>query len=281
MEPDGPGGTEGLPSPPPTGSPWQPGIPSIREHLPSLVFGGALPIGVYFVVRNHVHTDAQALIVAGCFSVAWIVVQFIRQRTVDVVGAAVLVGFAAGVVTSTLLGGNAYVLKVRDGFFTLLFGIACIVTLYTHDRPAYFYVNRYLSAGKDPLKVSAFDQLHDIPIGRHTFRTLSVVWGVGLVVEASARLTLAELLPTGTFLAVSPFITVSVIGGLFAFTTAYMKRTQIESAALMERMVHQGAPDGARGPGPAPAGDSEPPAPPAPPTTATLPTTPSTPAPPA
>ena len=81
-----------------------------------------------------------------------------------------------------------------------------------------------------------------MPIGRHTFRVLSVVWGIGLVVEASARLTLADMLPTGTFLAVSPFITATVIGGLFAFTVVYTKRTQLESAALMARIVHDAAP---------------------------------------
>ena len=208
---------------------WRPGIPSIREFLPSLLFGAALPIGVYFIVRHHVSSDTQALIIAGCFSVAYILIEFVRQRTVDVVGLAVLIGFALGVITSTLLGGNDYVLKVRDGFFTLLFGLACIVTLYTHDRPAFFYVNRYLSAGTDPAKVSAFDELHDLPLGRHTFRMLSVVWGIGLVVEATTRLTLADVLPTGTFIAISPFITGSVIGGLFAFTVVYTKRTQIWS----------------------------------------------------
>ncbi|HEX4434745.1 MAG TPA: VC0807 family protein [Acidimicrobiales bacterium] len=261
MDPDGPAGTQspsdlqlpGTPTgmPTPTPSSWQPGIPSIREHLPSLIFGGALPIGVYFIVRRHVHTDTQALIVAGCFSVGWILLQFIRQRTVDVVGAAVLVGFALGVISSTVFGGNDYMLKVRDGFFTLLFGIACVVTLFTHDRPAFFYVSRYLSAGKDPAKVSAFDELHELPIGRHTFRTLSVVWGIGLVVEASARLTLAGLLPTGTFIAVSPFITATVIGGLFAFTAIYTKRTQFWSAALVGRIVHDGT-AAAAGPGTAP-----------------------------
>lgn len=245
MEPEGPGGTETPPAPPGPG--WQPGIPSLREHLPSIIFGAALPIGVYFLVRPYMHSDAQALIVAGGCAACWIILQFVRRRNVDVVGAAVLAGFAIGVVTSALLGGNAYVLKVRDGFFTLLVGIACIVTLYTHDRPAFFYVNRYLSAGNDPAKVSAFDRLHDMPAGRHTFRTLSVVWGIGLVVEASARLTLADVLPTGTFLAVSPFITGSVIGGLFAFTAVYLKRSQMESAALMARLVHDAAPD--TGPG--------------------------------
>jgi hypothetical protein len=248
MEPDGAGGTERTPSPQaqaeaeaqPLPDPWRPGIPSIREFLPSLLFGGALPIGVYFIVRHHVSNDTQALIIAGCFSAAWILIEFIRQRTVDVVGVAVLIGFAAGIITSTVFGGNDYMLKVRDGFFTLLFGIACIVTLYTHDRPAFFYVSRYLSAGKDPAKVSAFDELHDLPLGRHTFRTLSVVWGIGLVVEASTRLTLAEMLPTGTFIAVSPFITGSVIGSLFAFTVVYTKRTQIWSMSPDHRSGEEG-----------------------------------------
>ncbi|MGA2931161.1 MAG: VC0807 family protein [Acidimicrobiales bacterium] len=241
MEPEAPGGTGGAPPPPVPA--WQPGIPSIREHLPSLVFGAALPIGVYFLARPHVSTDATALIVAGCFSVGWIVLQFVRQRKVDVVGAVVLLGFAVGVVSSTLLGGNAYVLKVRDAFFTALFGVACIVTLFTHDRPALFYVSRYLSAGNDPDKVSAFDRLHELPIGRHTFRVLSVVWGIGLVVEASCRLTLADIMPTGTFLAVSPVITASVIGGLFAFTALYSRRVQLEAAALGSRMTSRPAPE--------------------------------------
>ena len=188
----------------------------------------------------------------------------VHRITAALIGAAVLVGFALGVISSTLLGGNAYMLKVRDGFFTLLFGVACIVTLYTHDRPALFYVSRYLSAGKDPDKISAFDRLHELPIGRHTFRLLSVVWGIGLVVEASARLTLADVLPTGTFLAVSPFITATVIGGLFAFTAAYVRRARLESAALMARIVHDAAaepsPDHTtdpHGPGPNPGPGSD------------------------
>ena len=199
---------------------------------------------MYFLVRSHVHTDAQALIVAGSFSVAWIVVQFIRQRRVDFVGAIVLSGFAVGVISSTLLGGNAYVLKVRDAAFTALFGIVCVVTIFTHDRPAFFYFSRYLSAGKDPYKVSAFDRLHEHPSGRHTFRVLSVVWGIGLFAEASLRLLLADILPTSRYLAVSPLITAGVIGSLFAFTVVYTKRAQLE-AALAPDLAPAAETDGA------------------------------------
>lgn len=253
MAPEAPGGSAEAPGPYGPEASWQPGIPTIREHLPSLVFGGAVPLGIYFLVRAHVQSDAQALILAGSFSAGWILLQFARQRAIDVVGAAVLLGFAVGVITSTLLGGNAYLLKVRDGFFTLLIGVTCIVTLYTHDRPAYFYVNRYLSAGTDPAKVSVFDRLHEQPIGRHTFRTLSLVWGIGLVVEASTRLTLADVLPTAWYLVFSPFVTAIGIGGLFAFTVVYTKRNQLWSAAMVGRVEQDGtaAAGGAAEDGPA------------------------------
>jgi hypothetical protein len=237
MEPaPGPGQAEPTPTTA-AADDWQPGVPSVREHLPSIIWGAALPIAVYFVVRHHVHTDTQALIIAGCFSAAWIIIQFIRQRKIDVVGAIVLFGFVVGVVSSTLLGGNAYVLKVRDAFFTVIFGVACIVTIYTHERPALFYVSRYLSAGNDPGRVAAYNMLHELPTGRHTFRVLSVVWGIGLIIEATFRMVLAEMLHTSTFLAVSPAITATVIGSLFAFTVLYSKRAQAEAAALNVAMA--------------------------------------------
>jgi hypothetical protein len=253
----------GPPTTPARADGWQPGIPSIREHLPSIVWGAALPLAVYFLVRSHVHTDTQALIIAGGFSVAWIMFQFVRERRIDTVGMLVLFGFAVGVVSSTLLGGNAYVLKVRDAFFTAIFGVVCIVTIFTHERPALFYVGRYLSAGNDPEKKTAYDELIDLPTGRHTFRVLSVVWGIGLVAEAVTRMTLADLLPTGTFLAVSPFITASMLGSLFAFTVVFTKRSQLESAALLGAAATSAAPtttapsadDGTPGPAPQPADD--------------------------
>ena len=77
--------------------------------------------------------------------------------------------------------------------------------------------------------MAAYDELHEVPIGRHTFRVLSVVWGIGLIVEAGSRMTLAELLPTNTFLEVSPFVTGSVLGSLFAFTVVFVRRSQLET----------------------------------------------------
>ena len=74
------------------------------------------------------------------------------------------------VITSTLLGGNAYVLKVRDGFFTA----ALRRRLHRHalhPRPPRLLLRQPLPLRRQgPRKVSAFDRLHELPIGRHTFR---------------------------------------------------------------------------------------------------------------
>jgi hypothetical protein len=66
-------------------------------------------------------------------------------------------------------------------------------------------------------------------------------------------MTLADLVPTGTFLAVSPFITATLIGGLFAFTVAYSKRAQIEAAAMFRSLQETAADDAREGVSPAPA----------------------------
>lgn len=227
MEPEGP-------VVPAAARSWEPGVPSLRTLLPSVIGGAVVPLTVYLLVRHSVRSDAQALIIAGFFPAAWIVFEFTRDRRIDPIGAIILFGFAVGVITSTLLGGNAYVLKARDSALTAVFGIVCLVTLYTHKRPAIFYVGRFLSAGNDPEKVAAYDQLHNVPTGERTFRVLTAVWGVGLLTEASIRLVLAKVLHTGVFLAVSPMISAVCIGGMFAFTVRYSNRAQQRGAALLE-----------------------------------------------
>jgi hypothetical protein len=194
---------------------------------------------VYYLVRHHVKSDATALIIAGIFPAAWIVVQFIRQHRIDPVGAVVLFGFAVGVISSTLLGGNSYVLKVRDSAFTALFGIVCLASVFTRRRPAIFFVGRYLSAGNDPERIAAYDELHAQPNGQRTFRVLTVVWGIALLCEASARIILAlpHVMSTGAFLAISPVITGVTLGGTFAFTVWYSNRALLARTESQEEQA--------------------------------------------
>jgi hypothetical protein len=205
---------------------WAPGVPPIGDLWPSIVGGAVVPLTVYYLVRQHVGSDATALIIAGIFPAAWVIVQFIRKRTIDPIGAVVLLGFATGVTASVLLGGNAYVLKVKDSAFTAVFGLGCLISIFVAKRPAMFYVGRFLSTGNEPDRVTAYNALHDLPGGEHTFKILTAVWGAGLMLEASSRLVLAAFIPTGIFLAVSPVITAVCVGGMFLFTIRYTNRAR-------------------------------------------------------
>lgn len=209
---------------------WEPGAPSLRAMAPSVVGGAIVPLAVYYLVRSHVHGDAVALAVAGAFPAAWIAFEWVRQHRIDPIGAIVLFGFIAGLIASVALGGNVFVLKVRDSAFTALFGVACLGSL-AASRPMMFVIGRSLSAGDDPEKVRAFDQLWELPRGARVFSVITLTWGVGLICEAGLRVILAVALPTGPFLAASPVLGAAFYGGLFAFTVRYSKtvRRRVEA----------------------------------------------------
>ncbi|HVT19967.1 MAG TPA: VC0807 family protein [Mycobacteriales bacterium] len=199
---------------------WEPGPPSPRAFAPSVIGGAIVPLTVYYVVRHHVSNDQRALIIAGFFPAAWIVLEWIRNRRLDPIGAIVLFGFVVGVSVSELLGGSAFVLKVRDSAFTVAFGVTCLVSLLAR-RPMMFHIGKAMSAGDDPRRRAAFDELWEIAEARRVFRIITVVWAVGLILEASIRIVLAATLPTGPFLAASPALAFVSFAALGVFTGVY------------------------------------------------------------
>ena len=211
---------------------WEPGAPSLRAMAPSTVFGAVIPLAVYYVVRRHVSGDATALVIAGAFPAGWVLVELARKRTLDAIGSITLFGFLAGIAASYALGGNAFVLKVRDSAFTALFGLVCLVSLAWH-RPMMFHLGKALSAGDDKDRRAAYDELFTLPTSRRTFVIITAAWGVGLLVEAGVRVLLAVALPTGTFLAVSPVVGGVFFGGLFIFTLRYSKIARARGEALL------------------------------------------------
>jgi hypothetical protein len=209
--------------------------------LPSVVGGAVIPLGVYYLVRSHVSGDATALAIAGVPAAMWVGIQWLRLRRIDPIGAIILFGFIAGLIVSAALGGNAFVLKVRDSAFTGLFGLSCLASL-AFSRPLMFYVGRAMSAGDDPVRREAYDALWEMPQARRVFAMITTVWGIGLLTEAGLRVLLAAVLPTGPFLAIAPTMAAVMIGGMFAFTVWYSKWARQRGEA--ERALELGlAPD--------------------------------------
>ena len=204
---------------------WEPGAPSLGAMAPGVVGGAIVPLAVYYAVRSHVGGDAPALMIAGAPAAAWVAFEWLRRRRIEPIGCIVLFGFVAGILASIALGNSAFILKVRDSAFTALFGLVCLASL-TQKRPLMFFMGRALSAGHDPAKLAAYEELWSMPSAPRTFRIITTAWGVGLIAEAGARVLLAMSLSTGPFLAASPVLGGIVIGGLFAFTVWFSKRAR-------------------------------------------------------
>jgi hypothetical protein len=192
---------------------------------PSVIGGAIIPLAVYYLVRHEVNGDAVALAIAGIPAAVWVLVQWMRHRRIDPIGAIVLCGFIGGLIVSTALGGDAFVLKVRDSALTFLLGLVCLLSL-RFRRPVMFYIGRTLSAGGNRAREAAYDGLWERPGGPHAFRVITAVWGVGLIGDAGLILLLASTLTTGVFLATSPTASTVLLSGLFAFSVWYIRASQ-------------------------------------------------------
>lgn len=219
---------------------WEPGLPSLRSIAPSVVGGAIVPLAVYYLVRSHVRSDADALAIAGIPAAIWVLGQFIRRRRIDPIGAIVLFGFVVGLTVSFAMGGNAFVLKVRDSAFTFLFGVASVVTTRFGRRPVIFYLGRALSAGSDSARSAHYDTLWELPPARATFRLLGLLWGFGLMAEAAVRVLLAAELTTKSFLALSPAVTAVFIGSMAAATFALVTRSRTRAPLVDPAAIPEG-----------------------------------------
>ena len=207
------------------------GALSPRALAPQIFTGGVAPLAVYVVARHAGLSDAAALALSSVPPALSVVGSWVWRRRLDPIGAIALVSIVAGLVAMAALGGNELMLKIRDSVVTGLFGLVCLVSLALPVKPAIFVMGRALTSGQGPHRLAEFDGLWDEPRARRVFAVLTAAWGVGLVGEAAARAVLALTLPTGPFLAVTPVLGWTVIGGLIAFTVAYVRARRRDELA--------------------------------------------------
>jgi hypothetical protein len=94
----------------------------------SAVVVSALPWLVYLIVRAHVDTAAEALMVASAVPLVWALARCGRRRRVDSASVAVVAAYAVAVALSALLGGSAMTLKLRDVAALAAVGLACLIS---------------------------------------------------------------------------------------------------------------------------------------------------------
>jgi hypothetical protein len=208
---------------------------TILSLVSSIVINVALPILIYLALKKYTGiSDFLALLVSGVPSLIDGIVGVIRRKRIDFLAGIVLVGIVITLIT-VALGGSPKVYLIRESFFTAAFGLAYLASL-LFPRPLAFYFARYFATGNHPENIPWFDSLWQSRQFRHTMRVITVVWGIGFLLEAVLRTYLVIVLSTVQFLIVSPFVLYGIIGILIVWMFLYSRQGRKKGEELRLRM---------------------------------------------
>jgi intracellular septation protein A len=187
------------------------------------------PFLVYQLAAGHM-SETAALMLSAAPPILWSIGQIIWSRKLDALSLLVISGIALSLV-ATLLGGSPRLLLIRESFITGVFGLIFLGSL-LFPRPLLFYLAK-TTVTRQGTNGDVFASRWSIPGFRFTFYLMTVVWGIGLLIEATLKITLAFTIPTGLFLVVSPIISYGIYFGLLGWSLWYgnQRRKQGERLA--------------------------------------------------
>lgn len=171
-----------------------------------------------------------ALAIAAIFPLGEMVYEATQTKRLGVIAIVSFIGIVVGFGLSFATGDAIFAL-LKDSLFTCVFGLLFLGSLAT-ARPLIYRLNLDL-AGADPVARAASEALWERPAARQAFRLMTLVWGMGLLFEAVARVVVAFTLPLASATAASPVIAVVVIGCLLAWTVLYARARRAAAARTL------------------------------------------------
>jgi hypothetical protein len=183
-----------------------------REIAKLLLIDAVAPYVVYELAQPYTG-DLAALALSALPPAIESVWSVIRKRRLDAISALVLAGIGMSLVLIAL-GGSERVLLLRDSLVTSIVGVVVAISA-VFPKPILYYL---------------FRQVQGVEPALGSMRTLSVVLGLGLVVEMGVRTAMVYAMTTSRFLLVSPFVQYGLTGLLVLWAVLYMRRSRQASA---------------------------------------------------
>lgn len=186
------------------------------------------PFLVYNLAAGRTSTTV-ALLLSSIPPIVWSIIQLIRSRTFDLVSMLVITGIALSLI-ATLFGGDPRLLLVRESFIAGVLGLIFLGSLLA-PRPLLFYLAKSTvsTQGTAP---DLFSARWSTPGFRFTFYLMTVVWGIGLLTEATLKVVLAFSLPIEQFLVIGPLLSYGFYFGLLGWSFWYGSKRKAEGDRL-------------------------------------------------
>lgn len=200
----------------------------IGTLMANLFLDAGLAILAYGVARLLGYSPFVGLIagtvVAG-LRVVWVVV---RQRKIDPFAVFMMGIFALGLVLSLVTGSPRFLLA-KESFGTGAAGLAFVLTC-LRGKPLAYHASQRVAAPTVEERDAWARMWTAQPIFRSRFRTMSLVIGGALLVEAVVRVPLIYVLPIDVMAVLSPVLTPVVITLTSIWAVHYGSATELAIA---------------------------------------------------
>ena len=180
------------------------------------------PYLIYTWAKPHVG-DVRALLASSAPPILWSLIEFARHRRVDAVSMLVLGGIALSLLA--FFGGGGQFLQLREKLVTAIIGLIFLGSALI-GRPLIYQLARAGIARRSPSEVKDFEDMRDNIHFRRVMMVMTLVWGIGLTLDAAVGCVLVFALTIPQFLIVSPILGYSTMGSLGLWTWWYSNRAR-------------------------------------------------------
>jgi hypothetical protein len=186
---------------------------------------------VNFILPYAIYTYAQpsfgevkALIASSAPPTLWSLVEFARNRRIDALSVLVLAGIVLSLL-AVLGGGGPQFLLLREKLVTGAIGLVFLVSALI-GKPLVYELARANMRRKSEDEAEAFEALQVHAAFRRTMTVMTLVWGLGLIVDVTLGVVLVFTLSVREYLIVNPILGYGTMGALSLWTFWYGRRAK-------------------------------------------------------
>ena len=201
--------------------------------LKSLAIDIAVPIGVYYGLHALGVSVFLSLALSGVVPLARTLHQFAKDRTLNGLALVVLVTNVVGMLL-TFVSGDARMMIAKDSLGSGITGLVILGSAFTAAPIMTKTIQPFITRGKAENE-AAWDRVSGTEKFHRIMRRTSVIWGIGFVLESTARVIGAFTLPVETMVWLSTVIFV----GAFAAMMVVGGKTAERAGKMVEAEARQ------------------------------------------
>jgi hypothetical protein len=190
-----------------------------------------LPFAIYSYAQAPLG-DVRALLASSVPPILWSLGEFACHRRVDALSALVVTGIALSLL-AMLGGGGVRFLQLREKLVTGVIGLAFLGSAMV-GKPLIYELARATRRRKSEQEAQEFEALQVHAAFRRTMTVMTLVWGLGLLLDVAVSVVLVFMLSIREYLLVNPIVGYGTIGMLSLWTFLYAQRARRRGEAAQE-----------------------------------------------